>query len=233
MHGSRGPLIGLLVTRLSPARIVVPSILAADYGCFANEARRVEVSGGDWLHVDIMDGHFVDNISFGPGVLKAIRQATKLYLDVHLMISRPDHYWPRFAEAGADGITVHLEAQHDVITTLQAIRSNGQKVGLAINPATPFESTIPFLEQIDLLLIMTVVPGFGGQAFLRETLPKVAAASEYRKGHGLSFHIEVDGGIDSSTARDACEAGANVLVAGTSVMQATDMAQAIVKLRNL
>ncbi|MEM7384969.1 MAG: ribulose-phosphate 3-epimerase [Verrucomicrobiota bacterium] len=213
-------------------RIVAPSILASDYGNFASEARRArDVGGGDWLHVDIMDGHFVDNISFGPGVVNALRGAVDSFLDVHLMITRPDHYWSRFHEAGADSITVHVEADHEVGATLEAIRKAGCRVGLSLNPATPFAAIEPYLKQIDLLLVMTVVPGFGGQSFMRETLPKIEAAREFRQAHGLTYDIEVDGGIDGDTAVEAAAAGANVLVAGTYIFKAPNMAAAVQSLR--
>lgn len=212
--------------------IVAPSILACNYGTFAAEAGRAEAGGADWLHLDIMDGHFVDNISFGPGVVASVRQASTIPLDVHLMITHPDHYWTRFLDAGANNITVHVEARHDVPQTLKAIREAGCKAGLAINPPTPLRAAIPYLDQIDLLLIMTVNPGFGGQPFIPETMEKVAEAALLRKERGLQFRIEVDGGINDRTARLSIEQGADVLVAGTSVFGAPDIQQAILKLRS-
>jgi ribulose-phosphate 3-epimerase len=180
-----------------------------------------------------MDGHFVDNISFGPALVAIVRKLTELPLDVHLMIERPDHYVPRFLEAGANTITVHVEpeAKHDTRGTLAMIRAGGCRAGLTLNPATPFSSVEPYLGTIDLLLIMTVHPGFGGQAFRPEMMEKVQAAKAWKQGHGASFDIEVDGGINIETARLCIENGANVLVAGTSIFRSTDYGAAIRQLR--
>jgi ribulose-phosphate 3-epimerase len=216
-----------------PAVIVAPSILAADFSRLADEVHRVEEAGADRIHCDVMDGHFVDNISFGPAIVEVVRKHTKLPLEAHLMIEHPDHYVPRFAEAGVNWITVHVEAQakHDVGTTLQQIRQAGCRAGLTLNPATPFESVEPFLDQIDLLLIMTVHPGFGGQPFRAEMMDKVKRAATWNKERRANLDIEVDGGINPETARVSIENGANVLVAGTSIFRAKDYATAIRQLR--
>ncbi|MDA9830925.1 ribulose-phosphate 3-epimerase [Akkermansiaceae bacterium] len=214
-------------------RIIAPSLLAADFGRVGAETSRAINAGANWMHMDVMDGHFVDNISFGPAMIQAVHETNDIFLDVHLMITRPDHYLPRFIAAGADLITVHVEpeADHDVASTLKAIREANCLAGLALNPATPFETVVPFLAEIDLLLVMTVVPGFGGQSFMEEVMPKVAAGAKYRAGNKLDYHIEVDGGIGLETAAIAGAAGANVFVAGSSTFGAPDMAIAIQGIR--
>ncbi len=208
---------------------IAPSILSADFGRLGSEVEKLEKSGADWVHVDVMDGVFVPNITIGPGVVKSIRRFSKLPFDVHLMIVEPEKFVDAFADAGSDIITIHLEATKDVRGTLKKIRSRGKRAGLSINPETPFSSIVPYVGDLDLLLIMTVNPGFGGQEFKTECLAKIREARRYASDNGTVFDIEVDGGINSITGELCVTAGANVLAAGNALFGSGDMRSEIAK----
>jgi len=212
---------------------IAPSILSADFGRLAEEISAVDAAGADYIHVDVMDGHFVPNITIGPLVVDAIRPVTEKPLDVHLMIENPDLYIPEFARAGADIITVHQEAVPHLHRTVQLIRSLGKKPGVSINPATPVSTLEIILEEIDLVLVMSVNPGFGGQAFIDSALGKISELRELIDRRGLQVEIEVDGGVKPDNCSRVAEAGADVLVAGSAVFGAGDYAAVIDGMKRL
>lgn len=211
---------------------IAPSILSADFSKLADEIKDVEQGGADYIHVDVMDGHFVPNITIGPLIVEAIRPVTNLPLDVHLMIENPDQYLEAFAKAGADYLSVHVEACPHLHRTIQHIKSLGVKAGVVINPATPVEMILPVIEDVDLVLLMTVNPGFGGQKFIRSVLPKIEQVKAAAAERNPNLEIEVDGGVNAETAKLCIDAGANVLVAGSAVYNAEDRGKAIEALKN-
>ena len=210
---------------------IAPSILSADFSRLAEEIRSVEEGGADWLHVDVMDGRFVPNITIGPPVVAAIRPVTKLPLDVHLMIADPDRYIPAFAKAGAYIISVHAEACVHLHRTIHFIKEQGVKAGVVLNPHTPVETIRHVIADVDLVLLMTVNPGFGGQAFIPSVVPKIREVARLAGEQNKTLDIEVDGGVNAKTAPLCAEAGANVLVAGSAIYNEADRAAAIRALR--
>ncbi|MGG5252994.1 ribulose-phosphate 3-epimerase [Neobacillus sp. SM06] len=210
---------------------IAPSILSADFAKLGEEIADVEKGGADFIHVDVMDGHFVPNITIGPLVVEAIRPITKLPLDVHLMIENPDHYIEAFAKAGADYITVHVEACRHLHRTIHYIRSFGVKAGVVLNPATPVDSLQHVIRDVDMVLVMSVNPGFGGQKFIPEILTKIYQVKEMAKEKNPALEIEVDGGVNAMTAKLCVEAGATVLVAGSAIYNEKDRAGAIAAIR--
>ena len=215
-----------------PRRILIaPSVLSADFGELARACRAVEAMGGDFVHLDVMDGQFVPNLTFGPKAVADLRAVTRLPFDVHLMIERPEAWVDRFVDAGADWLTVHLEATVHAQRVLAEIRRRGRKTGISIVPATPVEALSEVLDDADLVLVMTVNPGFGGQQLIPRTLRKVEELARARAARKLGFLIEVDGGINRDTARSAVEAGADVIVAGSALFEAEDPAREVALLR--
>ena len=204
--------------------LLVPSILAGDHARLADSAALVDRLGLPWIHVDIMDGHFVPNLTFGPGTVAALRRSSHLFFDVHLMLDEPQRYVEPFAEAGANLISIHIEPPYDHAGTLARIRQLRCQCGIVLNPDTPAAAVEPFLGQVDLVLVMTVQPGFGGQSFRRDTLPKIAQLVGWRRARRLPFRLEVDGGIDLATAAECRAAGTDTFVAGTSFFGAADPA---------
>ena len=210
---------------------IAPSILASDFARLGEEVKDVEAAGADYIHVDVMDGHFVPNITIGAPIVRALRPVTSLPLDVHLMIENPDQYIEEFADAGADILTVHAEACPHLHRTIQLIKSKGVKAGVVINPATPVDAIKHVIEDVDLVLLMTVNPGFGGQAFIERVLSKITETKQLADSLGVTPEIEVDGGVNVETARACIEAGATVLVAGSAIYNQSDRKAAIDQIR--
>ncbi len=210
---------------------IAPSLLAADFSNLAQDIERVRQAGANYLHLDVMDGVFVPNISFGPPVIESIRKKTKLFFDVHLMIKHPQRYIENFIKAGADSITIHYESTSRPRDAIMKIKDHDVKAGIAISPNTPYEAVLPYLDIVDMVLVMTVEPGFGGQAMIPETLEKVRAIKNYIDEHGINVNIEVDGGITAENVNLALNAGANVIVAGSAIFRSKTPSKVIKQMR--
>ena len=213
--------------------LIAPSILSADFSNLSQQIRLTEIGGADWIHCDVMDGHFVPNITIGPIIVKAARKCTKLPIDAHLMIKNPDKYLEAFADAGANYISVHVEEVFHLNRTVNRIKELGCKAGVVVNPATPINSIIDIVEYIDLLLIMTVNPGFGGQKFITNSIRRIEEAVNLRKKSNLNFLIEIDGGVNKETVVEAKKAGVDVFVAGSAIFSADNITAATAELKNL
>jgi ribulose-phosphate 3-epimerase len=213
--------------------LIAPSILSSDFSNLSQQIRLTEIGGADWIHCDVMDGHFVPNITIGPIIVSAVRKCTKLPIDVHLMIEKPDKYLEAFAEAGANYISVHVEEVIHLNRTVNHIKELGCKAGVVINPATPINAILDIAEYIDLLLIMTVNPGFGGQKFIKNSIRRIEEAVNLRNKYNSKFLIEIDGGVNKKTIVDAKKAGVDVFVAGSAIFDAENITAATIELKNL
>ncbi|GHC03220.1 ribulose-phosphate 3-epimerase [Cerasicoccus arenae] len=214
-------------------RLIAPSILAGNHACLADSLAVVEATPGvEWVHIDIMDGHFVPNLTFGPQTVKDLRPGSQLFFDVHLMLARPDQYIEPFIQAGAQNVTIHTEPSYDHHATLARIRELGATCGICINPGTPVNDLLPYLDEVDLILLMTVQPGFGGQSFREDVLPKIETVAKWRAERGYSWRIEVDGGVDAITGPQCRAAGADTYVSGSAFFKNPDKAAFVAELQD-